>query len=40
MAMFFNDELVVTDLGLDKIRIYSETEEKFDSSGQEELVVA
>ncbi|CAG2535135.1 6-phosphogluconolactonase [Maribacter dokdonensis] len=40
MAMFLNDELVVTDLGLDKISIYSETEEKFDSSEQEELVVA
>ncbi|APQ17141.1 lactonase family protein [Maribacter hydrothermalis] len=40
MAAFLNDELIVSDLGLDRIKRYKEFDGKFVSSEQKELVVA
>tara|TARA_R110002051_G_scaffold279303_1_gene340750 strand:- start:4673 stop:5776 length:1104 start_codon:yes stop_codon:yes gene_type:complete len=40
MAEFINDELFVSDLGLDRIKKYSKTDGQFSSSEQKELVQA
>tara|TARA_R110000737_G_scaffold338767_1_gene360110 strand:+ start:681 stop:1790 length:1110 start_codon:yes stop_codon:yes gene_type:complete len=40
MASILNDELIVSDLGLDRIKKYSELNGKFVASNQKELVVA
>ncbi|HDZ05316.1 hypothetical protein LCGC14_0069580 [marine sediment metagenome] len=40
MASFLNDELIVSDLGLDRIKKYSDVSGKFVVSDQKELVVA